>query len=257
MPRHLLKIEYEIQCLSVSRHKIMRYLLIIFLLASCNSHADEIFTSQEDLSVWLTFYYLNPDPEKIPAAVLYMSETGLLDQQNKISPIFGFLAGAFQDNPNKVSIWINELESIKPDHFSVVVLGLWYAKLPNSREMVYEILDSNEKLSERFAYLKEGAPIRITEIPIEQGPWVLDALWGQFFASGSSDAIERIVQALPWIDVKGDTNRLLVGGAATWSLRSNAAQHDRVYEIASQLARENPNNNHLRKIIEDVDKERK
>jgi hypothetical protein len=59
----------------------------------------------------------------------------------------------------------------------------------------------------------------LAEIPLNQGAWVLDALWGRYFATGSSAPVERIAEALPWSEVKGDVGRLLVGGAAKWSLR--------------------------------------
>lgn len=69
------------------------------------------------------------------------------------------------------------------------------------------------------------------EIPLEQGPWVLDALWGYFMASGEDAPVVRIMAALAWSEVRGDIPRLRIGGAAKWSLASNAAQHQRVMEI--------------------------
>lgn len=50
-------------------------------------------------------------------------------------------------------------------------------------------------------------------------------------ATGDREPVVRIIQALPWLDVKGDTNRLLVAGAAKWSLTSNAVQHEKVMNI--------------------------
>jgi len=71
----------------------------------------------------------------------------------------------------------------------------------------------------------------IDKILLENGAWVLDALWGNFMATGSKKPVERIMAVLPWVDVKGDTSRLLVGGAAQWSLTSNAIQHDLVFKF--------------------------
>ena len=229
-----------------------RYLIMIFLLTPWVSNANEMFSSQEEFSKWLTFYYMKPEPKKIPDAVRYMSESGLLNNKNAISPVFGFLAGVFKENPSKVGIWAQELKSIKPEHYVVVVLGVWYAKLPNSQKIVYGLLDSNDSLRDKISYLKQGSPIQITEIPLEQGPWVLDALWGEFSATGDAEPVSRIANALPWIDVKGDTNKLLVGGAANWSFRSNAIQHNRVFNIASELTKQHPENTHLLRALNDA-----
>jgi hypothetical protein len=76
----------------------------------------------------------------------------------------------------------------------------------------------------------------VEKIPLEQGPWVLDALWGKFMATGERAPVERIITTLPWLDIKGDINRLLVGGSARWSLASNAIQHKRVLKICEDVA---------------------
>ena len=52
------------------------YVLLILLLLPCTSYAKESFKSQEKFSKWLMFYYQNPEPEKIPDAVKFMSKSG-------------------------------------------------------------------------------------------------------------------------------------------------------------------------------------
>jgi len=230
--------------------------LIILLLAVPTSHAQESFRSQVEFSNWLKFYYQNPEPEIIPDAVMYLSESGILNNENAYAPIFGFLAGVIGENPNRLKIWTQQLKTIKPRDYGIIILGIWYAKLHQSQKVVYEILDSNETLNKQFAYLRRGNPIEIAEIPLEQGPWVLDALWGQFSATGKKYPVARIAEALHWIDIKGDSNKLLIGRAAQWSLISNAVQHDRVFSILSKMAANNPNNTYLVKVVHDAKKER-
>ena len=211
----------------------MRRLLALMLcfVAVAPAMAGPAFQSQEDFSRWLTFYYLNPEPNRVPDAIKYMSKSGVLDNDNAISPIFGFLSGTFRNNPDKVASWISQLSSLKESSLGVVVLGLWYAALPESQKTAYALLEKHPKLKPNFEYLYKGAPITVEQIPLEQGPWVLDVMWGKFMATGDSAPVERIISTLPWIDVKGDINRLMVGGAAGWSLTSNAGQHKRVLEI--------------------------
>lgn len=218
----------------------MRIFLALLLLASGALHANTTFDSQESIAKWVTFYYQNPEPSKIPAALQYMSESGMLDNNGGIPPVFGFLAGVFKDNPDKVRSWLDQTRGLKESHLGVVLLGLWYANLPTSQAQSYAILDEHPALKEQFSFLLTGDPMSVEQIPLEQGPWVLDSLWGNFMATGSEVPVLRIAEALPWLEVRGDTGRLLVGGAARWSLTSNSVQHPRVLEICEQSISEQP-----------------
>jgi len=209
-------------------------LIIMCLVAVAPAVAATTFQSKEDFSKWLAFYYLKPEPNRVPDAIRYMSEAGFLDNEKAAPPIFGFLAGTLQSNPDKMALWISQLGSLNERHLGVVVLGVWYAALPESQKTVYALIEKHPVLKPDFEFLYGGTPMSVKQIPLEQGPWVLDALWGKFMATGDSTPVERIISTLPWIDVKGDINRLLVGGAARWSLTSNAVQHKRVLDICEK-----------------------
>ncbi len=210
------------------------FLFFVLILGPVSAGAE--FNSQEEIGKWLTFYYQNPEPEKLVPAVRYMSENGFLNDGKAYPPIFGFIAGVFKQNQSEVKSWANDLSSLDDTSYGVIVLGLWYANLSWSKESVYAMLEKRQSLKEQFNYLYHGSPMGITDIPLEQGAWVLDALWGNFMATGSKEPVVRIMQALPWLDVKGDVNRLLVGGAAQWSLTSNAIQHKKVMAICEDEA---------------------
>ncbi|MCU7797281.1 MAG: hypothetical protein KZQ75_09140 [Candidatus Thiodiazotropha sp. (ex Myrtea spinifera)] len=229
----------------------MRTFMLTFLFVAFTGAVadDSQFSSQEELGKWFTYYYLESGPDRVGAAIRYMSESGALEEANALPGIFGFLSGFFTSNPNEVKKITSELEDLPDNHFSVVLLGFWYANLPNSQTEVYQYLDSRKNLEDQLSYLRTGKPMALHEIPLEQGPWVLDALWGEFFATGRSKPVERIAEALPWIEVKGDIDRLLVGGAAKWSLSSNAYQHERVKEILVSLSKRNPNNQQLAQVL--------
>jgi len=216
-------------------------IFMILILFSGLVSSETEFKSQEEFGKWLTYYYLNPEPANIVQAVRYMSESGFLENEQSYPPIFGFLAGVFKSNPSKVSSWVNDLSSLKDSSYGVVVLGLWYANLPDSKERVYAVLEKRPVLKKQFNFLYQGSSMGIHEIPLEQGPWVLDALWGNFMATGNTEPVARIMEALPWIDVKGETNKLLVAGAARWSLTSNAEQHEKVMAICeSEIKKQSP-----------------
>jgi len=213
------------------------FLIIAMLVVTHPVFAETEFKSQEDCSRWLTFYYENPEPNRITNAVEYMSQSGFLDDNNTISPVFGFLSGVFRGNPKQLDSWLKDMRNLKEEHLGVVILGLWYSGLPDSKSKVSELLDKHPKLKPEFSFIKQGSPMTVEQIPLEQGPWVLDALWGKFMATGESTPVKRIITTLPWLDAKGDVNLLLVGGSARWSLTSNAVQHKRVLEICEETAK--------------------
>lgn len=213
------------------------FFMIVMLVATHSAFAVTEFKSQEEFSHWLTFYYENPQPNRIPDAVKYMSQSGIMDKNSAIPPIFGFLAGVFRDNPSHINQWLKELHSLNEKHLEVVALGLWYSGLPDSKQRASAFLDKHPKLKTDLDFIYQGSPMTIEQIPLEQGAWVLDALWGKFMATGENTPVERIITTLPWLDVKGDTNRLLVGGSARWSLTSNAIQHARVMKICEDAAK--------------------
>lgn len=216
------------------------------------------FESQEDVSNWLTHYYQAPDASRFPEAIEYMSQSGMLDNKNAIAPIIGFIAGIFESNPALVEGWVGRLNSIKEEHLGVVVLGLWYANLRESQAWTYAMLDKHPRLNDEFAFLQKGSPMPVTKLPLEQGAWVLDVLWGDFMATGKKEPVERIMTALPWVDVKGDINRLLVGGAARWSLTSNAVQHDRVFAFCEVALQTQPKDvaEKIREVLDSARKEK-
>ena len=230
----------------------MRILATMSLLVALTSSAlaSDQFNSQEQFNKWFAYYYLNPEPNRVASAVRYMSESGALNNARVMPPTFGFLSGVIAGSPNIGLSLLDSLSDIPDSHYGVVLLGMWYSNLPNSQEEVYRVLDSNEKLNAQFRYLRQGMPMALHSIPLEQGSWVLDALWGNFSSTGSAKSVERISEALEWSEIKGDIGKLQIGSAAKWSLSSNAAQHKRTKEILLGLASRNPENRHLQEVLE-------
>lgn len=92
-------------------------------------------------------------------------------------------------------------------------------------------------------------------------PAYLDALWSEFFVTGAEKPVKRIYEAagylrqanLEYEDIenylraakaqnrsKKELQRVLVGGAATWSLRLNIQRRRRVREIMRRIAPNDP-----------------
>ncbi|MDT3778607.1 hypothetical protein PJI16_13655 [Nitrospira sp. MA-1] len=193
--------------------------------------AEAEWQTKEEFTKWMTYYYLNPEPEKISSAIQYLSDQNILDDTKAFPPTFGFLSGIFNANENQVTQWMETFKTLPDSKYRVMVLSLWYANFTNSKTRVHGILQKRQTLTDDLNILFENNPMSVTEIPLEKGAWVLDSLWGNFMATGNKEPVARIIEALPWFDVKGDWNRLMIGRAAAWSLTSNAIQHKKVIDI--------------------------
>ena len=84
-----------------------------------------------------------------------------------------------------------------------------------------------------------GSPVYFADVTAEMKA-LIDRAGLVSMATGKKAPMVRIISALAWLDVKGATNRLLVAGAARWSLTSNAVQHNRVLEICQEEAISQP-----------------
>ena len=213
--------------------------LAVALAAPLSVQAQQAFDSSEALGHWITYYYKKPEPGRVADAVLFASQSGLFKDGKAAPPFIGFLAGWFSQNWSSAESVVDALLALPAEDQPVLVLGLWYSAAPDSKAMLARYaarMPSQEKL---IAQLTASAQPSLTGIPLEQGPWVLDALWGNFMATGRDAPVLRLMSALPWASIKGDIPRLLVGGSARWSLTSNAVQHPRVLEICrTQLSRQ-------------------
>lgn len=69
-------------------------------------------------------------------------------------------------------------------------------------------------------------------------PMKLDIWWVSFFATGEEQYLNNILQYAGEKAAKGDTGKLLVFSAATWSFKSNCNQHEKVREFAQKIITE-------------------
>jgi hypothetical protein len=217
----------------------MRLMIWVVLLLSLATptQAGRGFASKDELVRWMTYYYGKPEPERIADAVVYMSQSGLLDEPTTATPLGGFLSGVFHTNPARVPAWLDSMGLLREQQLLAVVIGVRFAGMPDSRERAHQLLQLHAKLRERFGSLDSLTASTVEQIPLEEGAPVLDALWGKFMATGDRAPVERIIEALQFLDAKDDEGRQIIGAAARWSLTANAVQHPRVLEVCEAVAR--------------------
>lgn len=227
----------------------------LFLLASGLSFAEQNFKDMQDMGRWMTYYYENPEPAKVMDALIFADSSKLFDDSRRMSPMVGFVAGAVSKNPELAEILSSSLPRLSEKAQQVVVLGVWYSDYPGASQVLSRIQLAYPSLKSGIDALLASKRLSVFDVPLERGPWVLDMLWGNFMATGDSAPVVRLISALPWSTAKGDVGKLLVGGAAKWSLRSNAAQHARVLAVCrseADLAKKGLLADLLREVISGV-----
>ena len=219
---------------------ILRSLLVaVALVCSSAFAAVENFTDADALGRWITHYYSKPEPHRVAEAIRSASSKGFMKDGQKAPPFIGFIAGVMSKNPSTAQSLAKHLTFLPEVDQPVLILGVWYSAYPEAKLLLKQFRKSMPKHKEMIDHLLANGRPGLLELPLEQGPWVLDALWGYFMATGDDAPVVRIISALPWVNVRGDVSRLSVGGAARWSLISNAIQHKPVMtacrkELASQ-----------------------
>lgn len=210
------------------------------LAASLALAAPPMFSSRADLVQWFTYYYQKPEPAMVGDAFAEASRHGLYRGGTNAPPWFGFLAGALAKSPMTAAATVKRLAALPEDDQPIVVFGIWYSGLPQTKQLLQQVARDMPAQKAIVEQLSATAAPRMTDIPLEQGGWVLDMLWGNFIATGDEAPVLRIISALPWSQTRGNSARLNVGGSALWSLTANAALHPRVMEICRQQAKVQP-----------------
>ena len=218
-------------------------LIMTFGLFVITAYAE--FKSPEQVSKWMTHYYEHPAPGEVFSSLKYMSDTDMLAYKKSYAPTFGFLAGIFKNNPKESKELLNKLKTLKKFPAEILIQGIWYANLPDSEKTALAILEKHPDLKSKFNFMYKEKPVSVEDIPFSKAPWVVDALWGDFMATGNEKPVSRIISALKWSDEKHDDNdidKLVIGVAAKWSLVSYSINHKKVLEICKSELKKQPEN---------------
>ncbi len=202
-----------------------------FLTAPAGLCADEGFNSDGEFWEWVTYYYRDPAPEKIPAAITYFSGSPLY-QSNANMPMVAFFSALFRKDPSLTRNAFNEISAKGSENAKIMMVNaLSLTNDPVGRAMLGEAKNvwRSKQLEEIIERQLSLPPVDLYGIDVNS-PLVLDMLWASFFATGDDLPVQRVISVLHLVkDGQGD--EIVVGGGAQWSLQSNAKQHPRVLEI--------------------------
>lgn len=176
----------------------------------------------EQLSAWMTYYYLNKETSKVHAWLEWLQASQLLDKhQGAIPPVSAFISVIFSDNPNSVESWVKGI-GFRGKTAETIQRALW--------------LSGREKL---IGQLFKETPEYITQKPTQlinltlKAPADFDMMWGAFSASGNPQYVRKVIDVLDdQVVFTGDKAKDTVYRAsAEGSIASNMMQHELVNRL--------------------------
>ncbi|MCV0368829.1 MULTISPECIES: hypothetical protein [Filomicrobium] len=202
------------------------------------SLASDPFATSEGVLKFINDYRENKQPSKVPAAVHAMVRHGLLRDPEKAGIYTGFIAGVIGSNRVKATDLIAEMFPMPPVEQVVLVKAIAYSGLPDWQAFLVQFIErmpARKVLIKKYLY---GGGKTLDKLELDD-PYVIDVLWGFYFATGEWDPVIRIVSVLKWAEEKNDVEKLTIGAMAKWTFASNAARDKNLLDLAkSQMDHE-------------------
>jgi len=181
------------------------------------------FNRPEILLKWMNDYRHNPEPERLAEAYKAMRDLNLLKDVDAAGIYVGFIAGVIGANPDKAEKLISDMFPMPPPDQVIVVKAIAFSGLAEWKELLgkfTERMPAREIIVDR--YLSGKLPV-LRDLPLDN-PIAVDANWGYYFATGSSEPIQRLVRGLAWSNDKNDIEKLTLGSTLKWTLAQNASR---------------------------------
>jgi hypothetical protein len=183
------------------------------------------FRNKEALRHWMNAYRDNPDPTHVPLAVKAMSRLGLLANPEQSGVYIGFVAGVLADNQTSAEQLIEKMYPLPPESQVIIIKAIAFSGLPEWKDLLAkfsERMPARKILVSKYLF---GNGKTLKKLPFTKGPFVLDAWWGFYFATGSYAPARQIIRATALAGEQDDPEKLTVGLMAKWTLASNAAHN--------------------------------
>jgi hypothetical protein len=181
------------------------------------------FKTAEQVLQWINNYRQHPQPDYLPQAAAAMRRLGLIKDIEQSGIYIGFIAGVIGSNPDKAEKLIAEMFPMPPPDQIIVVKAIAYSGLAEWKDLMGQFVErmpARKVVIEHYLY---GKMKILRELPLDS-PIAVDANWGYYFATGSSEPIQRLITALAWSHEKNDVEKLTIGSMVKWTLAQNASR---------------------------------
>ncbi|MBU1211732.1 MAG: hypothetical protein KJ587_10725 [Alphaproteobacteria bacterium] len=189
------------------------------------------FGKEDDVLRFINDYRENKTPAQVPGLVTAMVRLGALSDPEKAGVYTGFIAGVIGENQVKAPELIAEMFPMPPVQQVVLIKAIAFSGLPDWKELLEQFVErmpARKVLVGKYLY---GDGKTLGELSMDD-PFVIDAHWGYYFATGAWEPGIRIISALAWAEDKNDIEKLTIGSMAKWTFASNAARDKNLLDLA-------------------------
>ncbi|HRN85620.1 MAG TPA: hypothetical protein PK857_12425, partial [Hyphomicrobium sp.] len=142
----------------------------------------------------------------------------------------GFIAGVIGANPERAEQLVSRMFPMPPEDQVVLIRAIAYSGLPDWKGLLglfVERMPARMVLIRRYLY---GDGKTLAELEPDDG-YVIDLLWGYYFATGNPEPVRRIVATLAWSADKNSVEKLTIGSMSKWTLATNASREKDLLDI--------------------------
>lgn len=187
---------------------------------------------------WLEFYYQDPSPDRVVPQLKNWAADGTLDNESARPALIAFLSQVIRANRERLDEWHADLRGLAPRHMQIFHTAMLFSRTGEADEIL------GAQFGERYEAEKEEVG-KILEMPLDARP-TIDMLWGFYYATGSANAIRRIVLCFRLVDAPENPDGVdvpsgfipyykLLPRTAFGSLVANAERHSRIVDILETL----------------------
>lgn len=186
-----------------------------------------------DPQLWMNDYRRNPQPDALMSEMIDLAQAHYFSSGRDTATAIGFLTAVFQQNPQRVDVWLEQCREFLPGHaYRVMLVAAWQAGNPGAARRVAELAayNSPEVRADVLRMVAQGpAPLAASQVVSEDS---MRAQYGAFLASGDRRYIVNILAAV-------GSDQPGVAAQARYELAQDAAADPQVMAICrEQLARE-------------------
>ena len=198
------------------------------------------FATPERLMQWIYDYAKRPRPWEVPAAVRAMRELGIFSDEEKAGFCTGFIAGVLGANPKDGPKILAQMFPMPDKEQAVLIRAIAYSGRPDWRELMEKFRNRMQLRQPLIDSYLSGQAKTLMEVDLADGSPVIYTLWGYYVATGQTQPVVRIIEALKWSKKKDDgrfawskiwenwktdpsaVDKITVGATAKWTLTSYA-----------------------------------
>jgi hypothetical protein len=201
------------------------------------------FSSAERLFDWVYGYSKKPKPWQVPGAVRAMRELGLFGDEEKAGFCTGFIAGVLGENPKDGPRILAQMFPMPDKEQAILIRAIAFSGRPDWRELMEKFRHKMELRQPLIDSYLSGKAKPLMEANLSDGTPIVYTLWGYYVATGQTQPVVRIIEALKWSKRKDDgsfswkriwtgwktdpsaVDKITVGATAKWTLASYAEKN--------------------------------